>query len=246
MRNSAVHEGHRGRMRKRIRENGLESLREHEVLEYLLYAYVPRKDTNELAHNLIDEFGSFENVLNADEKWLAKVSGVTENAALFLSSLPDVFRLYALGSSSEKMNVKGRGRAKEYLNALLFNRPCEHVYIAALDGQDNMLSCKKLSEGSGDTVALSIREAVDFALKYRASRILLAHNHPSGSVKPSQADVDMTKEIAWTLHGIGVKLEDHYIFGTDMYFSFEEAGYLEKFAKQKRISLKEGNVFYEY
>lgn len=91
-----VHDGHRDRMRERIRRSGLSTLQEHEMLEYILYAFVPRKDTNEIAHALIDRFGSFAGVLNADEKRLAEIAGMTENAALFLCNLPDVFRAYRI------------------------------------------------------------------------------------------------------------------------------------------------------
>ena len=115
-----VHDGHRDRMRERIRRSGLSTLQEHEMLEYILYAFVPRKDTNEIAHALIDRFGSFAGVLNADEKRLAEIAGMTENAALFLCNLPDVFRAYIDDLDKQKPALKGRGAARTFMGNRLY------------------------------------------------------------------------------------------------------------------------------
>lgn len=76
-----VHDGHRERMRDRIRRSDLSALQDHEILEYILYAFVPRKDTNEIAHALIERFGSFSGVLNADESALRVTLSVTNYTA---------------------------------------------------------------------------------------------------------------------------------------------------------------------
>lgn len=81
----AVHDGHRERMRKRIEEYGIESLQDHEVLEFLLYAVVPRKDTNELAHSILNKFGSLSNVFDQPIERLQEVDGVTYNMAIFFA-----------------------------------------------------------------------------------------------------------------------------------------------------------------
>lgn len=112
-----VHDGHRARMRDRIRKGGIGSFQQHEILEYLLFSFVPRKDTNEIAHALIDRFSSLSGVLNASEEDLAKVSGMTQNAALFLATLPDVFRAYVDGvnnDSSSRQDLSGRGIAHNH------------------------------------------------------------------------------------------------------------------------------------
>lgn len=118
-----IHDGHRARMRDRIRKGGIGSFQQHEILEYLLFSFVPRKDTNEIAHALIDRFSSLSGVLNASEEDLAKVSGMTQNAALFLATLPDVFRAYVDGvnnDSSSRQDLSGRGIARNFLCARLF------------------------------------------------------------------------------------------------------------------------------
>lgn len=171
-------------MRERIRRSGLSTLQEHEMLEYILYAFVPRKDTNEIAHALIDRFGSFAGVLNADEKRLAEIAGMTENAALFLCNLPDVFRAYIDDLDKQKPALKGRGVARTFMGNRLYGVKEEQLHVAALDAHDNLICCRCIAKGSGDAVELSVRAIVDFALNNKASSLLVAHNHPSGNVNP--------------------------------------------------------------
>ena len=239
-----VHDGHRERMRDRIRKSGLSTLQEHEMLEYLLYAFVPRKDTNEIAHALIDRFGSFSGVLNADENRLCEVAGMTANAALFLCNLPDVFRAYIDDLEKAKPSLKGRGVARTFMGNRLYGVKEEQLHVAALDAHDNLICCRCVANGSGDMVELNVRAVVDFALKNKASRILVAHNHPSKNVQPSQKDVEMTRELYITLSSVGVELQDHLIFCDSEYYSFEEQGKMEKIRNAKKC-LKEGIQFYE-
>lgn len=245
MEQKSAHDGHRGRMRQRILDFGIESLQPHEVLEYLLYPFIPRKNTNDIAHALIDTFGSFAGVLNADIQRLTEINGMTDNAALFLNSLPDVFRCYSVESAKFRDRLCGRGKAREYLRAKLYGKPIEEIYVAAVDAHDNLIQLQKISSGSGDAVNVPVRSIVDFALATKASGILLAHNHPSGKVTPSNGDVMMTREILWTLDSISVTLQDHYIFGGDECYSFEENGKIDVMIKEKDTTLKDGMLFYD-
>ncbi len=241
---SNVHDGHRQRMRQRIMKSGISSMQPHEVLEYLLYSFIPRKDTNEIAHALIAKFGSLAGVFNASAVRLKEVSGMTENAALFLSTLPDVFRLYIEGINGPRVSLKGRGEVRSYLGAKLYGVREERLLVCALDAHDGLIMCDTISCGSGDQVALSIREIVDFAISNKASNIIIAHNHPSGKVSPSQSDVDLTMELFIALNSIRTTLQDHIIFSDDNYYSFEENGLLQRI-KTANSSLKEGIMFYE-
>lgn len=239
-----VHDGHRERMRERIRNSGLSSLQEHEILEYILYAFVPRKDTNEIAHSLIERFGSFSGVLNADEKSLSHVFGMTANASLFISALPEIFRRYMQDNEKSRKSLKGRGVARAYIGTQLYGKRQEQVYAVALDAHDGIINSRFLSSGSADAVELNVRAVVDFALSNNASNLIIAHNHPSGSVSPSQKDLDVTREVLDTLSALGITLEDHLIFAGKDYYSFEENGLLERMKTAKNC-LKEGITFYE-
>jgi DNA repair protein RadC len=224
----AIHDGHRDRLREKIQSAGIESLQPHEILEYLLFAFIPRKDTNAIAHELINTFGSFSSVLATDVDRLLTVKGMTKNAAMFLNSLPDVLRVYTKESSAEKKSLKGRGVARDFMRSQLYGKDVEVVYMVAVDAKDNFIRIEKLSEGTGAAVSISVRDIMDFALRTKACGILLAHNHPSGDVTPSGSDVAVTIDISRALAGVGIKLQDHFIFSENKYYSFEENNLLVK------------------
>jgi len=236
-----VHDGHRERVRDKIRKGGLPSFQQHEVLEYLLFPFVPRKDTNEIAHALIDKYSSFAGVLNASERDLKSVSGMTDNAALFLSKLPEIMKLYVNDVNSDlvREDLSGRGNARNFLCGQLFGLNQEHVCVAALDAHCRLIKCEIIEQGSGSAVFFSVRKIVDFALSCGASNLLLAHNHPSGNTNPSDADRAMTKELYLTLANIGVNLQDHIIFGGSQYYSFEEHNEFKQIQNLQKV-IKEG------
>ena len=241
------HDGHRDRMRERILKSGLSSLQDHEILEYLLFAFIPRKNTNDIAHALISKFGSFAGVLNADEQALQEVDGMTRNAAIFLASLPDVFRVYLKDVDKKKLSLSGRGVIRRYLGAELYGKQVEQVVAVALDSKDQFIAQEVVASGDGASVNVSVRDIVNFAIKHKAVNVVLAHNHPSGQTSPSQADVDLTADAYATLESIGVNLEDHLIFSGADYYSFEESGRLANIANVKQKinkSFKEGITIY--
>ena len=219
-----AHDGHRNRMRERIEKGGLGSLGDHEILEYVLFHFVPMRYTNEIAHTLTDTFGGFSGVLNADAERLAEVPGMTRNAALFLSAMPDIFRRYVADTEKRGKRVSGRGEVKRHIMSQMFGLPAERLCVAAFDARERLIRFECLEEGEGDAVAVSARKIVDFALRTKASGLVLAHNHPSGSPRPSQDDVDITRRLAFVLASIEVPLLDHYIFTDEDCFSFEEHG----------------------
>ena len=242
------HDGHRDRMRERIRTSGISSLQSHEILEYLLFAFVPRKNTNDIAHALINKFGSFSGVLNADETALLEVEGMTKNAAVFLSTLPDVFREYVKDVDTAKCNLSGRGVVRKFLGSKLYGLPYEQVLAVALDSKDKLIATATIAKGDGANVQVCVRDVVNFALMHKAVNVVIAHNHPSGKVNPSQADVDLTAELFYTLETIGVTLEDHIIFSGANFYSFADSGRLGRIATVKeniKKSFKEGIVIYE-
>ena len=222
----ALHDGHRDRLREKILKTGIESLQPHEVLEYLLFGVIPRKDTNAIAHELINTFGSFSDVLNTDIDRLMVVKGMTRNAAIFLNTLPKTLALYTDDFNKERQNLSGRGKARAFMKSQVYGSEVEVVVIAALDARDNLIRIERMQKGTGASVPLPIRDVVDFALRTNACSILIGHNHPSGDINPSQNDINLTLEISKMLKNIKVVLQDHFIFGDNKYYSFEENGYL--------------------
>lgn len=240
-----THDGHRDRMRERIMQNGLSTLQYHEILEFILYAFVPMKDTNPIAHDLIDQFGSFANVLNANYDELAKVKGVTKNAALFISTLPDMARKYLQSFECEKIKLDSRGAVKNYMSKYFVGKPKEIVVAAAFDVHNNLLGIFQVAEGWSNSVNCTAREIVEIAIRSKAFGIVIAHNHPSGVAVPSDADFFLTNAINCALELVGVTFYDHLIFGKNDYYSFEQNGLFEQYSKNLNSMLKDGSKFYD-
>ena len=186
-----LHDGHRARKKELFRRNGLDGFADHEVLELLLYYAIPRKDTNEIAHRLLAKFGSLQNVFHAPAEELAKVDGVGESAALYLTLLPEVHKR-AMRSVGKERVLNSVDKCGRFFLELLAQERQEILYQACLDGKGKLLSCKKLSQGSADCTALSVRQVVENALLSGASAVVLAHNHPSGVALPSESDRAVT------------------------------------------------------
>lgn len=227
-----AHDGHRNRMREKIAQGGLDTLQDHEVLEYILFHFVPMRNTNEMAHELIDAFGSFSDVLNADVEHLQQISGMTYNAALFLSTLPDVFRRYAADTEKRRNKLCGRGAARAYMQKKMYGYAVEELCVVALDAQDGLIEFECLARGTGAAVSVPIRSVVDFAMRTRAASVIIAHNHPSGNRFPSEEDVAMTKELCYVLGRINVTLQDHFVFCDNEYYSFEREGLLDAIKRE--------------
>ena len=183
----SVHEGHRQRMRRQLKASGMDSLSDVQVLEVLLYYAIPRRDTNELAHRLIQHFGTLDAVLQAPPEALMQVSGIGENAAVLLNLVPAAQRCARRSVSAERI-LNSVERCGAYFMDLLDGQRRELLYQVCLDGKGKVLSCKCLSQGSADMTSLSIRQVVENALLSGAAGVVLGHNHPSGVALPSAED----------------------------------------------------------
>lgn len=234
-----MHDGHRDRMRIRIQENGIESLQPHELIEYILYHAIPRKDTNEIAHLLLDKYGSVANVFSADYNDLLTIKGMTNNASLLLTSFPSILRYYQKDLITSKVRVRTRGDCLKYLQSFFMGEHIEKVYLLCLDANNNIINCVMLSSGLPNQVMVDARQVADVALKQKAVSVILSHNHPSGEVEPSRADIELTRSIACALELLQIKLFDHFIFSDKGCFSFYDAGIVDTINKNVDRFLKE-------
>lgn len=224
-------EGHRERMRERIINGGMKGLQEHEILEYLLYPFIPRKDTNVIAHSLIEKFGSLAKVMEAEKEDLEAIPNIGANAALFISNLIGVFEKYKVSKLKENVTLTSHGKAMEYVKILLFGTPEEQVYMLCLDSKMKLIKEVMLSDGVVNKAEISTRKLIKTALLYNSASVILAHNHPSGEISPSLADISFTKSAYMLLCQIGIKMLDHIIVAGDESFSFKGAGLMEPIIK---------------
>ncbi len=218
------HAGHRQRLKEQCLQHGLENVPSHQVLELLLFYAMPYKDTNELAHRLIDHFGSFSAVLNADYQELLAVDGVGPNTACMLALMPEFFRRYQVESFGKLVQIGDRRQLGEYCQGLMIGRTQEVMYLIFLNTQRQVLRAVCASEGTIGSVSIDPRDVVEQALRHRARYVALSHNHPGGGMAPSAADVELTHQIIFALEAIRVSVLDHIIVAKDSYYSFADHG----------------------
>ena len=230
---SKVHDGHRDRMRFRVLQEGAEGLATHELLEMLLYGTIPRGDTNEIAHHLMDEFGSISNLIEADPYEIAKTAGVGIKSGVFLSLLHELVRRYEREKLDQKPALVSMQRSVDYCRTLLAFRPQECFYAICLDSRRKIIHTSKVSEGTVNDAAVSPRIVVEKALRYKATGVLLCHNHPGGSANPSHADTVLTNQLKSMLEPLGVTVLDHIIIGENQYFSYFENNMLKGDKKEE-------------
>lgn len=221
----SIHDGHRDRMRKRFLEEGLDHFTDVQVLELVLFQCIPRKDTNPIAHALLDHFGSLAQVLEAPAEELRKVPGVGERTAIFLHLITEVGRYYLVNRTMQNKILPTIEECAEYMKPFFFGRRVETVFLLCLDAKCKVLCCKEVGEGSVNTAGISVRKIVETALSVNATTVVLAHNHPSGVALPSPEDIQTTQRIAMALRAVEVNLADHIVVADDDYVSMAQSGH---------------------
>lgn len=227
-RNGELHKNHRKRIDRKIEKHGFETLPDHEQLEAILFVAIPRGDTNELAHQLLNRFGTFQGVLNAGYKKLLEVKGVGYRTAMFLSQLNGVAGVILRNQQEGIHTLDTSEKIRGYISTYYLGRLREASYIFFLDANNRLRSTEKLSEGTIDQTHIYPREVAKCALENSASSVIIAHNHPSGIIEPSPQDINITKALEAALSAVGVRLYDSVIISDNSYFSFRDNGYLIK------------------
>ncbi len=218
------HDGHRKRLKARFVKSGLDDFEPHNVLELLLFYSVPRKDTNPLAHRLINRFGSLSGVFDARPEELMKVDGVTENTAVLISMVPQMARKYLEDKADAVNAISGFNDIGTYLMPKFIGRTVETIMLASLDNKNKIISCNIVAEGENDHANLSKRKVMEEAMRVGATRVILAHNHPRGFAVPSSEDIYLTREIYSLLRSVGIELVDHVVFAEDDFVSLAASG----------------------
>lgn len=222
------HDGHRQRMRERYLKQGLDGFAQHEILELMLFYAIPQKNVNPLAHALIDRFGSLYGVINASSKQLMQVDGIGEYAAAFLSLFPQVAKQAEASRAGVKVKLGTRKAAVNYCIRLLEGEKRELFYAICLNGQMETIGDALIAKGSLSDVPAYPRIVLDAVLTHNAHGVLLCHNHPGGTVTPSQADLDATATLSRLLGEIEVVLVDHMIVAEREALSMVRNGFIQQ------------------
>ncbi len=218
-----IHSGHRQRMRDKALNHGFDSFEQHELLEMLLYSTVPQKDTNPIAHDLINAFGSFHAVFEAPAEELMKVKGMTKTSAFLLKMIPEISSEYVYDKvSSKTILVNASAKAYEYIAPKFIGEVNEVAYALFMNTAGKLLACEILDRGTLNSANIDSRKLVTLCLRHNAAQIIVCHNHPSGDSTPSSSDMITTKSIRVAVNSVNVRFLDHLIITDEGYTAMRE------------------------
>ena len=206
-----IHKEHRERMKSRFLQDGLDVLDAHQVLELLLFYSIPRRDTNVIAHRLIDKFGSLPSVFDAPYEELLSIEGISDHSATLIKLVPALINRYSADKNKSRIRISSLDDAGRYLVNRYEGIEVETVYLMLLDNKNDLIDCVKIHEGSINSSAITTRVLVEAALYKHASSVILAHNHPRGIALPSSDDLHTTRTVRSAFDAVGVNMLAHLI-----------------------------------
>lgn len=237
-----IHSGHRQRLKDKIRKFGLETLNEHEVLEWLLTYTIPYKDTNVLAHALIGEFGDIGAVVNASINELMSVRGVGAETALFLSRLPDLFEMCKKNKPEDDIRLCTPRDIVDYFRKYYHVTRVEVMYVVCLDANNKLVRMIDFGQNNPVSVQVDVCSILKNILPTNTKSIVIMHTHPNGDPTPSREDTITTKKLMYLCYLLGIKFNDHIIMADDKFYSY---GMHDLHKMREEVCLTLGEVYYQ-
>ena len=222
-------EGHRKRLQERYLSCGYKSLADYEIIEFLLFLIIPRRDTKALAKELLEKFSTIEGIFEADSKELKSIKGLGEVSTTYLKFIGDLFSYYyeekiLNGKEKDIISIRSKNQLLNYLRKNIGISKIEEFKVLFLNSNNEVLGVETLFQGTIDKSAVYPRKILERVLFYNARSIIFAHNHPSGNTSPSSKDIEITKMMKEFFKMVDVSVLDHIIISKDSYFSFLEEG----------------------
>jgi len=215
---------HRQRLKKKFIESGTDAFHDYEALELLLTYAIPQKDLKPLAKDLLREYGSIKGVIDANINSLEKMNGISAHTAILIKLVKEIGALYLKEKAKEKPQITCTKELLNYCKTYMGGLKDEQFCVIYLDAQNRITDIEAIEEGIVNQAVVYPRKVLENALRQKASAIIMVHNHPSGHVKPSDADIRLTKTIQETAKVLDILVHDHVIIGENRFFSFREEG----------------------
>lgn len=217
-------QGHRDRLRGKLIKRGATALDDYELLETLLFAFIPRRDVKPIAKALLKRFGSLSAVLAADAEALIKVNGVGETVAAYIKATQEIGYRASREEIAARPVISSWAALLAYVRQQLQHETREQFRVLFLDKKNQLIADEMLGHGTVDHAPVYPREIARRALELSASALILVHNHPSGDPTPSRADIDITREIIDALAPLEIIVHDHLIAAKNGVTSFKSEG----------------------
>lgn len=214
--------GHRKRLRERFLQGGLESFLDYEIVELLLTLGTPRKDCKQAAKDTIKEFGGLREVLDATLEELKNIKGIGSLNAFGIKLFQAMSERYAKEKISSKIPLNSSAAVAKFLQRSIGREKKEHFVMLSLDARNNLIKKSSISIGTLNASVVHPREVFKEAIQCSAASIIIAHNHPSGDVNPSDEDIGMTKRLKEAGKILGIEILDHVIVVRNDHYSLME------------------------
>ena len=203
-----LHENHRQRQKEKFRK-GL--LAPHEHVELMLYYPLKRINTNEIAHELMNDLGGIKGIFCSDEERLMQIKGIGADTALFIRNIAEIMRLYELQNCHVEELLSSEYELYKFLNALFVGACNECVYMLSFSEKGKLIAYDKLSDGFFGKAVIMTRAAVKRAMKAGAASVIIAHNHPDGICIPSNTDKLSAEKLTDAFASAGIAVRAHYV-----------------------------------
>ncbi|MDX9744928.1 MAG: DNA repair protein RadC [Syntrophales bacterium] len=224
---SPHYHGHRQRLKGKYLSTAPGTLQDYEILELLLSYSIPRKDVKPLAKALLLRFSSLKGIMDAPGEELMEVPGIGSHTAVLIRLVRELGTRYLKEKVREKTQISCTTELIQFCNAALGGLKDERFCVIYLNAQNRMIDMDVIEEGIVNQAIVYPRKVLESALKRKASAIILVHNHPSGQVKPSDADIRLTHTIREAAKALDILVHDHLIVGENRFFSFREEGMID-------------------
>lgn len=224
-----THKNHRKRLKSKVSKFGLDCLEYHEVLELLLTYAIPRKDTNPIGHNLIENFGSFCDVIDADYHDLLKVDGIGPESALFINVLSSMMEIYNKSKQERTSHtLNGTGSSVKFFRTYYPIKSNEFMILVGLSAKKKVVKIVKQKGFNDVSVSFNFKEVINKVNDQGVSSVVMFHTHPNGSIEPSNEDLLVTQTLVNAFLANGIDVEDHIILNETEYYSFHQNNLLSK------------------
>ena len=220
----SIHAGHRQKVKDAYLARRFSGEPDHRLLEMLLFFGIPYRDTNEIAHLLLERFGSFADVLRATPEQLKQVKGMTMNASILVSMILPLYQRYEECLVEKRPILNNTEAIVQFMRPKYIGVRNERAYALCLDENARLITLQELSEGDPHNTVLNLRRLASAVLESDISHVVLVHNHPNEIVVPSSEDVHTTKLTRFMLHMLQVELDDHIIISAKDSYSMLNSG----------------------
>ena len=213
--------GHRQRLKERLFSVPAESWPEYELLELILFFAIPRKDVKPLAKKLLGQFGNLSTLMNTSRDKLLSVEGTNDGVYIIFFAVKELINRILKQKVINQNIISSWSALLDYLKTSMSNLKLEQFRVLFLNKKNILISDEVMNTGTIDQAPVYPREIIKRALFHEASAIILVHNHPSGDIKPSKADIELTNRIVETCGTVNIAIHDHVIISNNRYYSFK-------------------------